>query len=71
MQITMAELEARLRAARDQEDILLRALAGRETVIPLEEMPARIDMLGSGYQGIIIGMGQLLELRSRDRGGAS
>lgn len=71
MQITMDELMVRLRAVRDQEDILLRVLAGRETLIPLEEVPARIDKLGSGYQGIIIGMGALLELRIEDRGGAS
>lgn len=60
MQITLAELDARIRAVRDQEAILRYLLSGQTAlIISPTEIPERIEHLGNDYQRVIIALNDL------------
>lgn len=58
--ITLAELEARIRAAHDQEQILLWLLGGQSAYLSApDEIARRIEALGDTYQRIVMALGEL------------
>jgi hypothetical protein len=66
MAITLAELDARIQAARDQEYILAWLLSGQSILFSPDDIPARIEALGDTYQRIIMAFGELAESPTGD-----
>lgn len=63
MEIAPAELEARIRAARDQEQILIWLLGGQSALlIGPDEIPKRLEDLGDTYQHIVLAFNALAGL---------
>jgi len=63
MIVTLDELEARMRAAHDQEQILIWLLGGQSAYIAgPDEIPRRIEALGDTYQRIVIALSELADL---------
>jgi len=67
MSITLTELEARIRAARDQEYILAWLLSGQAISLSPDEIPQRIEELGDTYQRIIGALCEMAGLLDRNQ----